>query len=144
MRIQAFIDGAPVPNGTFALRPDGRVYGLVTGLKVGDNVLTVRVPGTTTSIVITNHPIGGPVFAGAQLQPWICATMVPQTVTVTGNPGSTPPTATPCGSQRHPVPREDARRVTVPVRTRASIGDGRYASSRPAPRVRSKSVRDAA
>src|SRR5881396_121358 len=36
VRIQAFIDGAPVPNGTFALRPDGRVYGLVTGLKVGD------------------------------------------------------------------------------------------------------------
>ena len=34
------------------------------------------------------------VFAGPQLQPWICATRVATTVTVVGNPGSTPPTAT--------------------------------------------------
>jgi hypothetical protein len=94
VRIQASIDGVPVPDGTFALRADGRVYGLVKGLKVGENLLTVQVPGKTTNIVIANHPIGGPVFAGAQLQPWICATMVAQTVTVIGNPGSTPPTAT--------------------------------------------------
>ena len=27
----------------------------------------------TARLTITNHPIGGPVFAGEQLQPWICA-----------------------------------------------------------------------
>jgi Tannase-like family of unknown function (DUF6351) len=77
VKIQASINGVPVPNDTFALRPDGRITGLVKGLKVGPNQLTVRVPGKSMSIVITNHPIGGPVFAGAQVQPWICATPTP-------------------------------------------------------------------
>jgi hypothetical protein len=77
-----------------ALRANGRIIGLVTGLKVGENILKVQTPGKAMSITITNHPIGGPVFAGAQLQPWICATVVSQTVSVIGNPGSTPPTAT--------------------------------------------------
>src|SRR5437867_3281765 len=73
--IQASIDGVPVPNDTFALRPDGRIYGLVKGLKVGENLLTVQAPGKAMHTVITNHPIGGPVFAGPQVQPWICMTV---------------------------------------------------------------------
>ena len=93
-KIKASLNGVPVPDGTLALRANGRILGLITGLKVGENILKVQTPGKAMSIVITNHPIGGPVFAGAQLQPWICATMVSQTVTVIGNPGSTPPTAT--------------------------------------------------
>ncbi|TMG86051.1 MAG: hypothetical protein E6H74_03795, partial [Betaproteobacteria bacterium] len=73
--IKATIDGAPVPPGTLALRNDGRIYGLLTGLKNGDNVLAVRTPAGGAKITITNHPISGPVFSGgAQLQPWICAT----------------------------------------------------------------------
>ena len=74
----------------FARRPNGRYMGLVTGLKNGDNVLTVRVPGSGAHITITNHPLGGPIFSGAQLQPWICATQAAKTVTVAGNPGSHP------------------------------------------------------
>ena len=77
VKIQASIDGVPVPNDTFALRADGRITGLVKGLKVGQNLLTARVPGKSMSIVITNHPIGGPVFVGTQVQPWICATPAP-------------------------------------------------------------------
>src|SRR5437762_6546276 len=57
VKIQASLDGVPVPKDTFALRPDGRIYGLVKGLKVGKNVLTAEVPGKSMSIVITNHPI---------------------------------------------------------------------------------------
>src|ERR1700719_310480 len=53
VKIQASINGVPVPNDTFALRPDGRITGLVKGLKVGPNVLTARVPGKSMSIVIT-------------------------------------------------------------------------------------------
>ena len=78
----------------FDLRANGRYMGLVTGLSNGPNVLTARIPGAGSQITITNHPIGGPVFAGAQLQPWICATKVATPVTVVGNPGSTPATAT--------------------------------------------------
>jgi Tannase-like family of unknown function (DUF6351) len=81
-------------KSAFALRPNGRYMGLVSGLSDGPNVLSARVPGAGAQITITNHPIGGPVFAGAQLKPWICATKVTTAVTVVGNPGSTPATAT--------------------------------------------------
>jgi len=77
VKIQASLNGVPVPKDTFALRSDGRIYGVVKGLHVGANQLTAQVPGKSMSIVITNHPIGGPVLLGAQVQPWICATPAP-------------------------------------------------------------------
>ena len=64
-------------NNMFAVRPNGRYQGLVTGLNNGDNLLTVRTTQGGAKIAITNHPIGGPVFSGAQVQPWICATPTP-------------------------------------------------------------------
>ncbi|MEF7614004.1 DUF6351 family protein [Aquincola sp. MAHUQ-54] len=67
------LNGAPL-NGVFAQRADGRYLGLVTGLRQGANVLAARVPGAGAEITLQNHPIGGPVFSGAQLQPWTCST----------------------------------------------------------------------
>jgi hypothetical protein len=63
-------------TSAFAVRPDGRYEGLVTGLAVGANDLmaTMRL-GPTVHLTITNHPIGGPIFAGPQVQPWICTTV---------------------------------------------------------------------
>src|SRR6266542_5343908 len=82
-KIKASLDSKPLPDNVFDLRSNGRVIGLVTGLKVGENTLTVQTPGKTMSIVITNHPIGGPIFSGkTQLQPWICATSASKSVTV--------------------------------------------------------------
>jgi len=81
-------------TSAFARRPNGRYMGLVTGLRDGTNVLTTRLRESGATITITNHPIGGPVFSGPQLEPWICATQTAATITVTGTPGSTPPTAT--------------------------------------------------
>ncbi len=53
----------------------GRLVGLVDGLRVGRNVLEARLPdGRGARLTITNHPKGGPVFAGPQVQPWICTT----------------------------------------------------------------------
>jgi len=47
----------------------------VTGLPVGTAPLTARLPDSSgATITITNHPIGGPVFAGPQVQPWVCGT----------------------------------------------------------------------
>ncbi|HEX4673429.1 MAG TPA: DUF6351 family protein [Solirubrobacteraceae bacterium] len=47
--------------------------GLVKGLHKGRNVLSVRLPGGAGArLAITNHPNGGPVFAGPQLRPWKC------------------------------------------------------------------------
>jgi hypothetical protein len=57
----------------FAMRPNGRFEGLVNGLANGPNVLTATLPnGSQGRITITNHPNGGPVLSGPQVQPWIC------------------------------------------------------------------------
>jgi hypothetical protein len=57
----------------FAIRANGKLEGLVTGLALGRNVLTARLPsGYGARITITNHLIGGPVFSGPQIQPWQC------------------------------------------------------------------------
>lgn len=59
----------------FAVRDNGRYMGLVTGLEIGDNTLTAELPRRRGArITITNHPAGGPVFAGPQVLPWTCAT----------------------------------------------------------------------
>lgn len=59
-------------TAAFAVRPNGKFEGLVTGLRNGRNVLRARMPGPDTRITITNHPNGGPVFSGPQVQPWVC------------------------------------------------------------------------
>ena len=57
----------------FARRANGRIQGLVRGLANGPNVLTARdSSGRGAQLTIVNHPIGGPVIAGPQVQPWIC------------------------------------------------------------------------
>lgn len=59
----------------FALRSDGSVEGLVSNLPVGKTTLTATVRGAGSRLVLTNHPIGGPLFAGPQIQPWVCTTV---------------------------------------------------------------------
>ena len=68
------VDGVDVTEA-FAVRPDGRFLGLVTELAEGSNALTARLPdGRGATIEIVNHPIGGPVFSGAQVKHWRCTT----------------------------------------------------------------------
>jgi Tannase-like family of unknown function (DUF6351) len=85
--VRVMVGGRDV-SSSFAVRFDGRYVGLVTGLADGPNDLYARVVGTGSSarLTIVSHPVGGPIFAGAQLQPWICAHNVatPLTVTVPG------------------------------------------------------------
>src|SRR4051794_19541826 len=67
--VRVDVDGVDV-SAAFAPRPSGRVEGLVTGLKVGENTVPVRAaPGAGKRITITTHPSGGPVFAGPQVTP---------------------------------------------------------------------------
>lgn len=57
----------------FGIRINKRYEGLVVGLMNGPNELVASAPGAqSATITITNHPIGGPVFAGPQIQPWVC------------------------------------------------------------------------
>jgi len=70
--VRVSLDGSDVTSA-FAVRPDGRYEGLVMGLAGGDNDLTATMPlSPTVHLTITNHPIGGPIFAGPQVQPWVC------------------------------------------------------------------------
>src|ERR1700682_5220968 len=66
------LNGSNVTN-EFAMRPNGSYEGLVTGLRVGSNVLKAEAPASTRSqITIVDHAIGGPVFSGPQIKPWVC------------------------------------------------------------------------
>src|SRR5690554_4940801 len=58
-----FLNGREL-TGVFAQRPNGRFMGLVEGMRLGPNDLAVTVPGGGAKLQITNHPAGGPVFAG--------------------------------------------------------------------------------
>jgi Tannase-like family of unknown function (DUF6351) len=60
-------------SSEFAMRDNGQYEGLLTGLVVGSNKLTAVLPdGTKSSRTIVDHAIGGPLFAGPQVQPWLC------------------------------------------------------------------------
>jgi hypothetical protein len=81
--LRADLDGVDV-TAAFAERPDGRITGLVRGLRVGDNVLTVGGDQVATaSLTLTNADRGGPVLSGAQATPFFCATPAPQGATAT-------------------------------------------------------------
>jgi hypothetical protein len=64
-------DGRDV-TGAFAVRPNGRFEGLLTGLDVGANELVATDGAETAAVTVANHPNGGPVFSGPQIQPWVC------------------------------------------------------------------------
>jgi len=70
--VRVDVDGVDVTSA-FALRPNGRFEALLSGLKLGANTLTIRgADGSGKRVTITNHPIGGPVFAGPQVTPFAC------------------------------------------------------------------------
>lgn len=57
----------------FTRMPDGTLRGLVTGLPLGRSTLRAVLPdGRGARLTVTNHPSGGPLLAGRQVQPWLC------------------------------------------------------------------------
>ena len=73
--VRVSLDGNDVTS-MFAVRPNGAYEGVVTGLANGANDLMASMKnGPTVHLTITNHPSGGPVFAGPQVQPWVCKTV---------------------------------------------------------------------
>jgi hypothetical protein len=66
--------GGETQNITSAFRRHGhRLVGLVQGLAVGHNVVRATLPnGSGARLSLIDHPNGGPVFSGPQLQPWKC------------------------------------------------------------------------
>jgi hypothetical protein len=56
----------------FALRANGSFEGVVSGLQLGSNLLVAKAGRKRAQITIVDHPIGGPVFSGPQIEPWKC------------------------------------------------------------------------
>ncbi len=72
--VRVSVDGRDVTSA-FAVRAGGAYEGVVTGLANGANDLMATMRnGPTVHLTVTNHPSGGPVFAGPQVQPWVCTT----------------------------------------------------------------------
>jgi hypothetical protein len=60
-------------SSQFAMRPNQAYEGLLTGLQLGTNVVKAEAPGGLGGqATIRDHANGGPVFAGPQVQPWVC------------------------------------------------------------------------
>ena len=75
----ALLDGAVVRLGDTEITDqltrmeDGTWKGLIDGLALGENVLTVVLADDSVlEQTIINHPNGGPVISGPQIQPWQC------------------------------------------------------------------------
>jgi len=59
-------------TSAFSADADGTVVGLISGLPLGRSSVVARTARRAAKLVVTNHPIGGPVFSGPQLLPWTC------------------------------------------------------------------------
>jgi hypothetical protein len=66
-------------NGTLVSVPlvasGDTLQGVVTGLVNGRNRLEARLPGERSTLVLTNHPITGPMFSGPKQMPFVCTTI---------------------------------------------------------------------
>ena len=56
-------------SSVFVQSSTGAAIGLVDGLTDGRNILTAKTGSGSDSVILINHPNGGPVFSGPQLQP---------------------------------------------------------------------------
>ncbi len=60
-------------TAVFTRRKGRLLTGLIEGLPEGDTVVTATAPlARRGRLRITNHPLGGPVFSGPQIHPWVC------------------------------------------------------------------------
>lgn len=72
--LRVSLNGGDITDA-FTATAGSHYRGLAKGLVVGPNTLTAQLGGgPVASITMTNHPDTGPVFAGGQVQPWVCAT----------------------------------------------------------------------
>jgi hypothetical protein len=86
-KVRLSLNGHDVTGAFTANATVRTLRGVVSGLVEGRNDFTAGEShgGREARLVITNHPIGGPVLLGSQTQPWICATPTP-----TAASGNTP------------------------------------------------------
>ena len=73
--VRLLLNGKDVTSSLLAMPGDDSQVGVVDGMVEGRNVLTaVPRTGKSTSLILTNYPITGPIFSGPHLAPYICQT----------------------------------------------------------------------
>src|SRR5258706_8931180 len=84
-KVRLSLNGHDVPGAFTANAAARTLRGVVSGLVEGRNDFAAGEShgGREARLVITNHPIGGPVLLGSQATPWICAT--PTAIPESGN-----------------------------------------------------------
>jgi Tannase-like family of unknown function (DUF6351) len=77
-KVHVFANGIDVTSAFHADAGAGTLTGLVTGLRVGDNVVQATPePGrhsASAELHLTNYPITGPMISGPHIEPFICQT----------------------------------------------------------------------
>lgn len=81
-RLQLLVNEEP-REGVLAVE-GSTAQGVVRGLRIGMNsIRVISDQAGEGALEIVNHPLGGPLLSGQQVQPWICATPTPQSETAT-------------------------------------------------------------
>ena len=75
---RVILNGTDITSVFHQNQPGHWLTGLITGLTLGPNTLSVAASGRNGNgvarLTVVNHPIVGPVFAGPHEQPFICET----------------------------------------------------------------------
>lgn len=77
--LNVLLNGQAVSSAFHAVGNGSSIMGLVTGLQLGKNLLSAQgSPGRgqphTSSVILTNHPISGPIISGPHEEPFFCMT----------------------------------------------------------------------
>ncbi|WP_315987015.1 DUF6351 family protein [Actinomadura sp. HBU206391] len=80
--VRVMRDGTEVTKSFRSVDGGRALEGVVEGMRLGRNVLTATTRGVPPArLVLDNHPVTGPVFAGPHERPFICDTAAFTTVT---------------------------------------------------------------
>jgi hypothetical protein len=72
-RLEGLVDGMPVGRVALVARIGGSAPHTRVRRRTRRIAFTGRArAGSAARLYVTNHPIGGPIFAGPQIQPWTC------------------------------------------------------------------------
>jgi hypothetical protein len=75
-RWSAHLNGRNVSSSFHPTQGTEKLRALLTGLKLGENTLQIRVGGEIRSkLKIANHALTGPIFSGQHQEPFICQTV---------------------------------------------------------------------
>src|SRR5258708_650817 len=72
--IQVTLNGADVTSKFHLDWERHAIVGLVPGLRDGKNTIVAKAGKSSVSLVVTNHPVTGPILSGEHIKPYVCMT----------------------------------------------------------------------